>query len=254
MSTPAQGPWKTAFLTGASSGLGRGLAVWLAKRGVKVYAAARRTDLLNNLKSEVGDSIVPVTLDVSDSDATFDTVARLDAESGGFDLVIANAGIGGDTRPKKPDWKAISTMIDINVSGATATLCGALEGMVQRGKGQLVGVSSLAGLVPLPRGSTYCASKAYLGMFLDSLRLDVEKYGLVVTSIHPGFVKTELTAKIKDDAMPFLLETDDAVERMGKAMLRQAKVYAFPWQLSSLIGASVVFPRPIKTALLRKLR
>lgn len=254
MSHQQQSPWQRAFITGASSGLGRGLALWLAKRGVTVYAAARRTDLLNSLKSEVGDAIVPITLDVSDAAATFATVARLDAESGGFDLVIANAGVGGDTRPKKPDWKAIATMIDINVSGATATLCGALEGMVQRGKGQLVGVSSLAGLVPLPKGAAYCASKAYLGMFLDSLRLDVEKYGLVVTSIHPGFVKTEMTASINHQAMPFLLETDDAVERMGKAMLQKAKVYAFPWQLSSLIGASAVFPRPIRTALLRKLR
>jgi len=99
VSAPA--PWKTALVTGASSGLGRGLCVWLTKRGVQVYAAARRLELLETLKTEAGDLIVPVKMDVSDADATFAAVERLDAESGGLDLVIANAGIGEDTRPKE---------------------------------------------------------------------------------------------------------------------------------------------------------
>jgi short-subunit dehydrogenase len=241
-------------VTGASSGLGRGLAVWLAKRGVKVYAAARRLELLETLKAEAGELIVPLKMDVSDADATFAAVERLDTDSGGLDLVIANAGIGEDTRPKKLKWSSIKNQIDVNVSGATATLCGAMPGMIERGRGHLVGISSLAGLLPLPQSSAYCATKAYVAMFLNSLRIDVERYGLVVTSIHPGFVKTELTAKNKPEAMPFILEADDAVERMGKAMLRKAKVYAFPWQLSSLIGAAQAMPLPLQTAVMRKLR
>ncbi len=247
-------PWKTALLTGASSGLGRGLATWLAKRDVKVYAAARRLDQLEALRAEAGPNIVPLKLDVSDSDATFATVRRLDAECGGLDLVIANAGVGDDTRVKRLDWESTSRMVQVNVAGATATLCGALPGMVERKRGHLVGISSLAGLVALPSSSVYCATKAYLAMFLEGLRLDVERYGLSVTSIHPGFVKSEMTAKNKPEAMPFLLETDDAVERMGRAMLRRAKVYAFPWQLSSLIASAQALPRPLRTAVLRRLR
>lgn len=247
-------PWKTALVTGASSGMGRGLAVWLSKRGVKVYAAARRLELLEVLKAEAGELIVPLKLDVSDADATFAAVEELDAESGGLDLVIANAGVGDDTRPRKLKWGSIKQMIDVNVTGATATICGAMPGMIERGRGHLVGISSLAGLLPLPMSSTYCATKSYLTMFLNSLRLDVERYGLAVTAIHPGFVKTELTAKNKPEAMPFLLESDDAVERMGQAMLRREKVFAFPWQLSSLIGAAQAMPRPLQTAVLRKLR
>lgn len=250
----SQTPWKTALLTGASSGLGRGLAVWLTKRGVKVYAAARRLDALEQLKQEAGDLVVPVKMDVSDGDATFDAVQQLDIDSGGFDLVIANAGVGEDTRPKKLQWSSVRSMIDVNVTGATATLFAALPAMVERKRGHLVGISSLAGLVPLPLSSTYCATKAYLGMFLESLRLDVEKYGIDVTSIHPGFVKSEMTAKNKVEAMPFLLETDDAVERMGRAMLRREKVYAFPWQLSSVVGAAAAMPRPMKNAILKRLR
>lgn len=247
-------PWKTALLTGASSGLGRGLAVWLAKRDVKVYAAARRLDALESLQKEVGDNIVPLKLDVSQADATFEKVQQLDAEIGGFDLVIANAGVGEDTRPKKLKWESVKQMIDVNVSGATATLCAALPAMVERKRGHLVGISSLAGLIPLPQSSAYCATKAYLAMFLESLRLDVSKYGIDVTSIHPGFVKSEMTAKNKPGSMPFLLETDDAVDRMGRAMVRRAKVYAFPWQLSSTIGAAAMMPGPLKTAILQRLR
>jgi short-subunit dehydrogenase len=247
-------PWKTALVTGASSGLGRGLSGWLARRGVKVYAAARRVELLETLKAEAGELIVPLELDVSDASETFAAVGRLDAACGGLDLVVANAGVGVNTEPTKLGWDSIQRMMDVNVGGATATICGAVPGMIERGRGQLVGLSSLAGLLPLPMSSTYCATKAYLAMFLNSLRLDVEQHGLVVTSIHPGFVKTESTANNKPEAMPFLMEAQDAVERIGRAMLRREKVFSFPWQLSSLVGVAQAMPRPLQSAVLRQLR
>jgi short-subunit dehydrogenase len=250
----SSGPWKTALVTGASSGLGRGLATWLAKRDVKVYAAARRLDQLESLKNEVGSNIVPMKLDVSDSDATFAAVQKLDVDCGGLDLVVANAGVGEETRPKKVSWESTARMVQVNVAGATATLFGAMPGMIERKRGQLVGIASLASFVPLPANAVYCATKSYLAMLLDGLRLDVERHGLTVTSLHPGFVKSEMTAKNKPDSMPFILETDDAVDRMGRAMLRKAKVYAFPWQLTSLISIAQAMPRPLQTAVLRKLR
>lgn len=247
-------PWKTALVTGASSGLGRGLALWLSKQGVQVYAAARRQDLLETLKAEAGNALVPLQLDVSDGAATFAAVGKLDAEVGGLDLVIANAGVGEETRAKKVKWEAVQKMIDVNVSGLSATLTGALQGMIERKRGHLAAVSSLAGLVHLPQNSTYCATKAYVHMFCNSLRLDVERYGLDVTCLYPGFVKTDMTAKHDPKGMPFLLELDDAVERMGKALLRREKDFAFPWQLSSAIGFAQVLPRPMKNAVLKKLR
>lgn len=247
-------PWKNALLTGASSGLGRGLAAWLAKRDVKVYAAARRLEQLESLRAEAGENIVPVKLDVADADATFAWVQKKDEEIGGFDLVIANAGVGESTHPKKFQWESVKRQIDVNVTGATATLLGALPAMAERKRGHLVGISSLAGLVPLPLSCTYCGTKSYLAMFLESLRLDVDKYGIDVTSIHPGFVKSEMTAKNKPGSMPFLLETDDAVERMGKAMLGKKKVFTFPWQLSSVISLGASLPRPLRTPILKRLR
>lgn len=251
MTTP---PWKTALVTGASSGLGRGLAAWLTARGVKVYAAARRMEQLEQLQKELGELLVPLQLDVSDGNATYAAVKELDGTSGGLDLVIANAGVGTETKPRRISWEATQQMIDVNCRGAAATLTGALPGMIERGSGQLVGISSLASFIALPFNSTYCASKAFLTMFLDGLRLDVEQFGLTVTGIHPGFVKTELTAKNKPGSMPFILESEDAVERMGKAMLKKKKTLTFPWQLSSLISTASALPRPIRTAALRKLR
>ncbi len=246
--------YKTALITGASSGLGRGLAAWFAQRGVKVYAAARREDALESLKAEAGENIVPLKLDVSDADVTFERVKALDAEVGGLDLIIANAGVGEDTRVKRFKWESVKRMIDVNVTGASATLLGALPAMVERKRGHLVGISSLAGLLPLPSSSAYCATKSYLRMFLDSLRIDVAKYGIDVSSIHPGFVKSEMTAKNNPKEMAFLLETDDAVNRMGKAIVRREEVFAFPWQLSSIIGAATALPRPARQAILKRLR
>jgi len=246
--------YKTALITGASSGLGRGLAAWFASRGVKVYAAARREDALASLKSEVGENITPLKLDVSDGEATFERVKALDVEVGGLDLIIANAGVGEDTRVKRFKWESVQRMIDVNVTGASATLLGALPAMVERKRGHLVGISSLAGLLPLPASSAYCATKSYLRMFLDSVRIDVAKYGIDVSSIHPGFVKSEMTAKNNPKEMAFLLETDDAVNRMGKAIVRRDEVFAFPWQLSSIIGAASALPRPARQAILKRLR
>lgn len=248
--------YQNALITGASSGLGRGLAVWFAKKGTTVYAAARRTAQLEELRAECKDApgkIVPLELDVSDSDATYARVGKLDAECGGLDLVVANAGIAGETYAKRPDWPTIHRMIDVNCAGAAATIMGAMPAMIERKKGQVVGVSSLAAFNGLPRMAAYCASKAYLMTFLEGLRCDVGPLGISVCSIHPGFVKTEMTAK-NTKKMPFLLEADDAITRMAKAIERQAKVYVFPWQMSLGVSFLSALPRPLFEAAARKMR
>lgn len=247
--------YKNALITGASSGLGRGLARYFAERGVRVYAAARRTHELNTLKAEVtnGD-IVPLTLDVADAHRTHDEIAKLDSDCGGLDLVIANAGIGVDSHGKRFNWPQVAQMLQVNVMGAVATLSGALPGMVSRGRGHLVGISSLAAYNGLPRIGAYAASKAFLATFLQGLRFDVEKVGLFVTTIHPGYVRSEITAKKPDSSMPFLLETDDAVGRMGKAIERKAKTLHFPWQLALGVRALAALPQPLFEVVGRKVR
>jgi short-subunit dehydrogenase len=239
MPTP---PWTNALVTGASSGLGRGLTVWLARRGVRVFAAARREEALRVLRAEAGELVSPLALDVGDAPACFARIQTLDRECGGLDLVVANAGVGERTAVKQLDFAAENRMIQVNVAGASATLLAAVPGMIERRRGHLAGVSSLAGLAPFPASSTYCASKAYLKMFLDALRLDVARHGVAVTAILPGYVKSEMTAGNDPRRMPFLLETGDAVERMGEALLRRDAQVHFPWQMTLAARAIGALP------------
>ena len=116
---------KVALVTGASSGLGRGLALALAHEGVKVYAAARRKHELHQLAADGAGHIEPMILDVGDADATYDAVKKLD-DRDPLDLVIANAGIGGVTSGKRLEWPLVKRILEVNLLGAAATLSGAL--------------------------------------------------------------------------------------------------------------------------------
>ena len=227
---------KTIFITGASSGLGRALSLWFARRGARVWAAARRSEQLATLKAEAEagggpGTIEPVVLDVTDSDAVRRALQSADDSTpGGLEVVVANAGVGIEMRPKRDVWPETERMLKVNVLGAAATLLALTPRMVERGRGHLVGVSSIAAWVVPPRTGTYSATKAFLEAFCDGLRIDLQPFGVQVTCIYPGFVKSEMTAKNKFP-MPFLLETDDAADRIGRAILRRQKRFAFPWPM-----------------------
>ncbi|AEI65248.1 SDR family oxidoreductase [Corallococcus macrosporus] len=252
----AEMSYRTALVTGASSGLGRGLALWLARRGARVFAAGRRLPQLQALRDEAqaaGVTVEPVALDVTQADATLARIRALDAECGGLDLVVANAGVGGTTNAKKLPWERVRGIIDTNVTGAAATLSAVLPQMVERKRGHLVGVSSLAGFRGLAGHAAYSASKAFLSTFMESLRVDLRGTGVRVTCIYPGFVKSELTAT-NNFPMPFLMETEDAVERMGKGILRGDAELSFPWQLAVPTRVAKLLPNPLFDAAARRLR
>ena len=252
----AETNYRTALVTGASSGLGRGLALWLARRGVRVFASGRRVAQLQALSDEArasGATIEPVEMDVARTEETLARIRQLDAECSGLDLVVANAGVGGETHARRLQWERVQHIIDVNVTGASSTLCAVLPRMVERNRGHLVGISSLAAWRGLAGHSAYSASKAFVGTFLESLRVDLADTDVRVTCIYPGFVKSELTAKNKFP-MPFLLETDDAVKRMGRAILRGEAEFAFPWQLASAMRVVKSLPNPLFDATARRLR
>jgi short-subunit dehydrogenase len=246
----------TALVTGASSGLGRGLALWLARRGTRVFAAARRQEPLQALAQEardVGASVEPLELDVSQADATVERIRQLDRDCGGLDLVVANAGMGGPTPGKAFPWEFTKKMIDTNVTGAVATLGAVLPQMVERGRGHLVGVSSLAAFRGLPTRAAYSASKIFLSSFMESLRVDLRGTGVRTTCIYPGWVKSEITAK-NTFPMPFLMETEEAVERMGNAIVRSEPVYAFPWPMTHFMQLIHALPNPLFDAVMSRRR
>jgi short-subunit dehydrogenase len=102
-------------------------------------------------------------------------------------------------------------------------------------------ISSLAGYRGLPRSAAYCASKAAVSAFFESLRLDLNPRGIDVTIIHPGFIKTPLTSG-RDAQMPFLMELNDAVQKMVRAIEKRRKRYSFPWQLATIVRAGLIMP------------
>jgi short-subunit dehydrogenase len=135
----------------------------------------------------------------------------------------------------------VAGVININVIGASNSVAAVIPEMVARGSGHLVVISSLAAYRGLPRSAAYCASKAAVSAFFESLRLDLHPRGIDVTIIHPGFIKTPLTAD-RAVEMPFLMELDVAVKKMVRAIEKRRKRYSFPWQLATLVRAGMIMP------------
>ncbi|HTO97710.1 MAG TPA: SDR family NAD(P)-dependent oxidoreductase [Myxococcales bacterium] len=237
---------KSVFITGASSGLGRGLALHYAKKGATVHAAARREEELRKLAAEAPEgSVVPVPLDVRDLDALVAAIHRAEGASGGaLDLVIANAGVGKPTSARKMDWSAVRWILEVNATAACVTVAAALPAMVERNAGQVVMISSLAAFRGMPGNAAYCASKAAVSIFMESVRVDLQKTRVRATTIYPGFVKTELTAKNKFP-MPFLMDLDQAVRVMAKGIARGAKTIAYPLPMVALTRWLGAVPRGI---------
>ena len=167
---------RTAVITGASAGIGRALALRLAKDGMEVALCARREEQLRELASEIeagGGRATVHPLDVSDTAATQQTLQAIDDACGGVDLVVANAGIAKNRKAAKQRWSDIESMVAVNISGTMATLTALLPRMLERKRGHLVGVSSLVSHRPMPGMAVYSATKAFLAHYLAGLRLDL---------------------------------------------------------------------------------
>ena len=238
-------PQRAALVTGASSGIGRGLALALGRRGTHVVAVARRKERLESLVAEIaaaGGQAEALVLDVSDGDATYEAVRAVDARLA-LDLVIANAGVAGITPAKKLDWGRVRDILQTDLVGAAATIAGALPGMVARDRGQVVAIASVAGFRGLPRFAAYSGSKAGLIAFCESLRVDLKHTGVGVTTVCPGYVDTELLTPGKRH--PFLVSLDDAVRTILGAIDARAAVCTFPAPVAAAMRATRALPRPV---------
>jgi short-subunit dehydrogenase len=232
------------MITGASSGIGRGVAVELARRGASVGLVARRADILAEVVAEIqntnGRSLALVA-DVNNAESMKTAADRLRSEFGPIDVLIANAGIGGASDAVDLQPAQVANVINVNVLGAVNSVTAVLPEMAKRGSGQLVAISSLAGYRGIPKSAAYCASKAGMSAFFESIRLDMRNSGVDVTIIYPGFIKTPLTAG-REAKMPYLMELDDAVLKIVDAIEKRKKSYAFPWQLASLVRLGMIMP------------
>jgi short-subunit dehydrogenase len=239
--------WKgrKVLITGASSGIGEGLALAVAKKGAVLGLLARREDLLRELAAKcekAGGVARAYPADVTDPSAVEEAFQQFIHEFSTVDILIANAGIGGNSesvRSYHPE--SVKQVVDVNLNGAVNAVYAVLPRMLEQGHGQLVAISSLAGFRGLPKSAAYSASKAALTTFFESVRLDVKDKGIDVTIIQPGFIKTPLTAG-RHNRMPFLMELDDAIPLFIRAIEKRKKFAAFPWQLATIVRAGKFMP------------
>ena len=235
---------KVVFITGASSGIGGELARQLAAKGATLGLLARRREMLDDLVAEVeknGGIARRYAADVTDKNSVFAAAEDLRKEFGKIDVLIANAGIaGGGVHAQDLQPENFSQVININLLGAVNSVAAVLPQMLERKSGQLVAISSLAAYRGLPKSAAYCASKAAMTALFESLRLDLKNTGIAVTTIHPGFIKTPLTAG-REKRMPFLMELPDATAKIVRIIERKKKIAAFPFPLSTLVHAGQMF-------------
>ncbi|WP_191258196.1 SDR family oxidoreductase [Amycolatopsis oliviviridis] len=182
-------PQKTVFVTGASAGFGVEIARRFAADGAKVVAAARSKDRLDKLADELGDNVLPIELDVRDADAVAALPGTLPAEFAEVDLLVNNAGLAKGLEPahraKLDDW---DQMIDTNIKGLAHLTRALLPGMVERGRGHVINIGSVAGTYAYPGGNAYGATKAFVHQFSLNLRADLQGTGVRVTNVEPGLV------------------------------------------------------------------
>ncbi len=210
---------KKVIITGATSGIGRELAVQLADKGYSVGLTGRRTERLEELKQEIGDLAFFRTLDVTDHERAEHVYDELINEMGGLDIMILNAGIGKDKL--LPHWISDKQTIEVNVLAFAHGMNFAFRYFKKQGHGQIVGMSSIASLLASGRASTYTASKHFISNYMTGFRRKVKriKADITITDLRPGFIKSELTDNVKN--MFWVAPTDKAVRQMVKAIERK---------------------------------
>jgi NADP-dependent 3-hydroxy acid dehydrogenase YdfG len=234
----------TAFITGASSGIGLALAQELARRGWRVALAARRSDLIDAAAAQIGDRAMAVTCDVTDAQSVRDAVAAAVAAFGPIDLAIANAGVGLPSHAARFNLPDAELMIRTNVLGMMYLFDATVPAMVERGSGRFAGVASLAGLRGLPATSVYSASKAAMQAFLEASRVDLAPLGVAVTTINPGFVVTPMTEKNKF-RMPALMKVETAARVIANGLERGQREVEFPRRMSWLMRFTRLVPNAV---------
>lgn len=247
---------KRVWLVGASSGIGEALAFELAKRGAKLAITARRTELLNSIKSRILEhSRAQVEIfpgDVLNLEQIKATAARVREVFGEIDILISNAGNHLVTKPLQFDSVEYKAIMDLNYGGLLHCIEAALPHMLVRKSGHVVGVASLAGYRGLPRAAAYGASKAAMINFMESLRFHLRPHGIPVTIVNPGFVKTPLTDK-NDFPMPFLIEADRSARIICDGIECQKREITFPFPFNAILKLGRVLPYPIYSWIVERL-
>lgn len=243
-----------AIVTGASSGIGRALALRLAADGYRVGLIARRGELLEAVAREValaGGTSALAVADVGDRAALRGAIRAVEDRLGSVGVLVANAGFGAPTRLDPLNIVDVEQTFRVNLMGVIYAIEAVLPGMLARRDGQVLAVSSLAGDKGLPGESAYCASKAAVNVYLEGLRIALRGRGVVVTTVCPGFVRTEM-APMDAAATPFVITAEDAARRIARLIARRrGGVHRFPRRMAALMAILARLPDPIVARLVR---
>lgn len=227
------------LITGASSGIGRGLAISYAAAGHNVIAIGRNKVALDEL-AILGISCLQ--LDLVDLDAVREQSAQLNLTLNNLDLAILNAGNCEYLDISSFDAALIKRVFDANVISFANSLELVLPLLRKAHNPHLVGVASIAGYLPLSRAEAYGASKAAIIYLLDTLAIDLAKEKILVTTVNPGFVKTPLTAK-NDFPMPFAIDVSTATKIIQRGIAQKKIEIHFPYRLTFVIKLLGLLPR-----------
>jgi NADP-dependent 3-hydroxy acid dehydrogenase YdfG len=228
-----------AWVTGAGSGIGRGIAKRLAEDGWTVAISARTARDLDALAAEVPGRLTAFQLDVTDAAAAEATGRAIEANLGPVDLAVLNAGSYFPTTASRFSVDNFRKTVDVNLMGIVNCMGAIVPGMVERRAGHIAIMGSLTAFVGLPTAASYGATKAALNSMAEAFKPDFDQYGVTITVINPGFVKTPATDKNRFP-MPFLMGVDDAVDHIMRGLERRQFAINFPWQMTlgtRLLGA-----------------
>ena len=243
--------FRTIWIVGASTGIGRDCALAFAALGITVIASARGVAALESLAAEGKGRIHAVPCDVTDSASVTNAYAAGKAICGDIDAVLIAAAWWNNDGGSQAHVEKVKPALDVNILGSLRIIETVLPAMKARGRGRLAIISSVAGFRGLPRGLAYGASKAALTYVAECLRLECDPQ-IVVQVIHPGFVKTPLTDK-NDFPMPFIMTSPAAAQRIVNGMRGSAFEITFPKRFTMMLKLLRILPYALYFPLVRKM-
>ena len=246
-SRPRDLPWKLVWITGASTGIGREVALQLAARGVRVAVSARSAEKLEGM----GAMIMAYPLDVTDPRAVLATIAKIELELGPIDMALMAAGAYAaiDVNAFKPE--PFAHMMQVNFLGVINCISGLLPIMRQRRAGRIAWIASVAGYRGLPKAAGYGPTKAALINLAESLKPELELVGIKISVVNPGFVETPMT-KGNDFPMPFLMKPEDAARRTIEGLAAGKFEVAYPTRFVAILKIARLLPYTLYFWLIRR--
>jgi short-subunit dehydrogenase len=222
------------LLTGAAHGIGRSTAMALARRGMPLGMIDRDEpaliELTRILEGE-GATVASAVMDVTDRDGMFLAVRDLAVKLGPIEVLVACAGIGTLTLVPELDTTNLRQTLDVNLVGVAHSIEAVLPGMIAQGRGHIVGVASMAGYRGFPWMISYSASKAALIAYLEAVRPGLRRRGVTVTTVCPGFVRTQMCTSVPYQHPVKMIEPDEAARHFVRAVERRPRNCVFPWEM-----------------------